>query len=148
MQYKFWPSSLLQLLPLYCELYSFWDGKFLVFSTAQAVLSSIPMSRLGTTIKFTSISCNPYLLMWFFNCQLELFLQYIVKLVSGQHSQYWEVMISLVKTIKKSINHSTRPEHGGWINWLSIPQIRKYNYRDIFNHYIKNYKCLIRPSYH
>ena len=77
-----------------------------------------------------------------------LSLQYIVKLVSGQYSQYWEVMISLVKTIKKSINHSTRPEHGGWINWLSIPQIRKYNYRDIFNHYIKNYKCLIRPNYH
>ena len=42
--------------------------------------------------------------------------QYIVKLVSGQYSQYWEVMILLMKTIKKSINHSTRPEHGGWIN--------------------------------
>ena len=47
---------------------------------------------------------------------LNVFIQYIVKLVSGQYSQYWEVMISLVKTIKKSINHSTRPEHGGWIN--------------------------------
>ena len=68
----------------------------------------IMIVELGKMQKFVS-QC--YVILCFNNI-----FQYIVKLVGGQYSQYWMVMISLVRSIKKSISHTTRPEHGGWIS--------------------------------